>query len=245
MARARTSTKSPLFTAMRIVVACAVALGVAAERPAGAEEASTGSPSDDDLRIYAVHVNRTPRQSWPGYGMYLGNGLVITAYHVPGRFADTRPRVVIGGVDRPTALVKEGSFDGVDLTLLSVDASALPVRMRMRRLPLCDNGPFPGEGVVVVTPESAARSRVLPPSAVPRELRDRFDTVIGDVATTGNSGSGVLDARKSCLLGVITRKITVGGLTGRPGVPARTKDIAKYFVPLKDIRAFIPPSVAF
>jgi len=157
------SAKSPLRAAMR-VVACALALGLAAERPAGAEEASPGSPSDDDLRIYAVHVNRTPPQSWPGYGMYLGNGLVITAYHVPGRFAETRPRVVIGGLNRPTSLVKEGSFDGVDLTLLSVDASTLPVRMRMRRLPLCDKGPFPGEGVVVVTPESSVRSRVLPPS---------------------------------------------------------------------------------
>jgi len=117
--------------------------------------------------------------------------------------------------------------------------------MRMRRLPLCDKGPFPGEGVVVVTPESAARSRVLPPSAIPREWRDRFDTLIGDVATTGNSGSGVLDARKSCLLGVISRKITVGGVAGRPGAPVRAKDIAKYFVPLTDIRSFIPAGVSF
>jgi hypothetical protein len=199
----------------------------------------------DGLRIYAVHVNRTPQQSWPGYGMYLGNGLVITAAHVPGNFADTNPRVVVAGKDMRADLVKQGSLEGVDLTLLSVDAGALPVRMRMRRLPLCDNSPYPGESVVVVTPESAARSHVLPPAVVPRDLRARFDTVIGDVATTGNSGSGVLDARRSCLLGIISRKITVARTNAGLGAPAQTQDIAKYFVPVKSIRAFIPPQASF
>ncbi len=147
--------------------------------------------------------------------MYLGNGVVLTAAHVPGRFADTRPRAIIAGVDRLTALIKQGSLDAVDLTLVSVDPKTLPVRMRMRRLPLCTDPPFSGETVVVVTPESAVRCHVLAPSAVPPDLRGRFDTVIGDVATTGNSGSGVLDARKTCLLGVISRKLSVR----RPGFP--------------------------
>ncbi len=202
-------------------------------------------PADEELRVYAVHVNRTPRQSWPGYGMYLGNGLILTASHVPGPFAANNPRALIAGLDLPTGLVKEGALGNVDLTLLSVDANALPVRMRMRRLPLCDKPPFAGESVVVVTPERVAPSHVLPPSAVPPTLRARFDTVIGDVATTGNSGSGVLDAERSCLLGVISRKISVGVPGARPGAPVRTKDIAKYFVPVKDIRAFIPAGVAF
>lgn len=202
-------------------------------------------PSDDDLRVYAVHVNRTPSQSWPGYGMYLGNGLVLTASHVPGNFADTKPRAIIAGQDQPTALVKQGSLEGVDLTLLSVDANALPVAMRLRRLPLCERSPFAGDPVVVVTPESAVRSHVLPPSAVPAELRGRFATVIVDVANTGNSGSGVLDARRPCLLGIVSRKISISPVGARLGSPAATRDIAKYFVPVEEIRAFIPPDVPF
>ena len=200
---------------------------------------------DSDLQIYAVHINRTPVQPWPGFGMYLGNGFVITAAHVPGNFEDTKPHVLIGGEDRPASLVRQGSLDSVDLTLLSVDPNALPVRMRMRRLPLCETAPFAGEIVVVVTPESAVRSRVLPSSAVPPDLRVRFGTVIGDVATTGNSGSGVLDLRKTCLLGIVSRKISVGRLGVRVGAPAQTRDIAKYFVPVLDIRAFIPLGVSF
>ena len=92
-----------------------------------------------------VHINRTPVQPWPGFGMYLGNGLVITAAHVPGDFADTKPHVLIGGEHLPAALVRQGALDDVDLTLLSVDSHALPVRMLMRRLPLCETAPFPGE----------------------------------------------------------------------------------------------------
>ena len=113
-------------------------------------------------------MNRTPQQPWPGYGMYLGNGLILTASHVPGPFADSKPKVVIAGAERPTSLVKEGSLATVDLTLLAVDPNMLPVRLRMRRLPLCDRAPYAGEGVIVVTPEGAAQSRVLPASAIPR-----------------------------------------------------------------------------
>ena len=141
--------------------------------------------------------------------MYLGNGLVITAAHVPGNFADTKPRVVMGGVDMPSGPCQAGIVGGrrPDAAVRRrgrasrPDAHATPAALRHCR-------PIPGESVVVVTPETAARSHVLPPTAVPRDLRARFDTVIGDVATTGNSGSGVLDARKSCLLGIISRKIS-------------------------------------
>jgi hypothetical protein len=33
--------------------------------------------------------------------------------------------------------------------------------------------------------------------------------VISDVATTGNSGSGVFDAGSKCLLGIVSRKLFV------------------------------------
>ena len=203
------------------------------------------APGDDDLRLFAVHINRTPPQPWPGYGIYLGNGLVLTAAHVPGNVEQTKPHVLMAGRDLRASLVKQGSLEDIDLTLLSVDPANLPLRWRMSRLPLCANNPFAGEAVVVAIPEGTARSRVLPAVAVPLDLRTRFDTVIGDVATTGNSGSGVFDAWKQCLLGVISRKISVAapGLTGQTA--AKTKDIAKYFVPVRDIKAFLPVQVSF
>jgi hypothetical protein len=213
---------------------------------ASAELASAQAFSNDaDLTSFAVHINRTPPQSWPGYGVYLGNGLILTAEHVPGNFARTKPHVLFAGEDLPAALVKEGSFENVDLTLLSIDSTKLPVHLQMRRMPLCATSPVAGETVVVATPEGTARSHVLPHVMVPLDLRGRFDTLIGDVATTGNSGSGVFDAQKQCLLGIISRKISVRLLGNALGAPARTVDIAKYFVPASDIKVFIPDGVSF
>jgi hypothetical protein len=71
-------------------------------------------------------------------------------------------------------------------------------------------------------------------------MRGRFDTVFGDVATTGNSGSGVFDGWKQCLLGIVSRKISVGAPGVRFGAPGQTRDIAKYFVPVSDIKVFLP-----
>ena len=71
---------------------------------------------------------------------------------------------------------------------------------------------------------------------LPANVQKRFFTVIRDVATTGNSGSGVFDAGQKCVLDIMSRKITVrpNTLNGK----AEEKDIAKYFVPASTIRAF-------
>jgi len=228
------NTYSRLGLAVALVLSC---LAPEASAQVGAQ--------DTDLQLFAVHVNRTPKQDWPGYGIYLGNGLVLTAAHVTANVLETKPRVAIGAKELPASLIKQGSFEGVDLTLLSIDAKELPIRLQMRRLPLCERGPYAGEMVVVVIPEGTARSRVLSPLAIPADLRDRFGSVIGDVATTGNSGSGVFDVLNQCLLGIISRKLSVGQIVGPFEKPARVRDVAKYFVPVRDIRAFIPGNVTF
>src|SRR3981081_2087110 len=82
---------------------------------------SSAQNADDSLLAYAVNVHRTPMQTWgPGYGIYLGRGFFITAAHVAGRAWLTRPKVVIAGQEYPAQVVKEGSFEGTDLTLMSI-----------------------------------------------------------------------------------------------------------------------------
>src|SRR2546429_9949563 len=84
--------------------------------------------ADDSLLPYAVNVHRTPMQTWgPGYGIYLGKGLFITAAHVAGRGWFTRPKIAIAGQEYPTRIVKEGSFEGTDVTVLAVQESLLPM----------------------------------------------------------------------------------------------------------------------
>jgi S1-C subfamily serine protease len=202
--------------------------------------------ADESLRPFAVHVDRTPKQPWTGYGIYLGNGLVITAAHVVGHAFFSNPRVEISGQEYPAKVVKEGSFNDVDLTLVSVDEGELPVSLRLRHMILCQNSPFPEEAVAVVTPEAIVRSRVMSPSLLPRDISAKFDTVISDVANTGNSGSGVFDANKKCLLGIMSRKIQSIQIQQENGqAVSEYHDIAKYFVPASTIAEFMPPEMHF
>jgi S1-C subfamily serine protease len=200
-------------------------------------------PTDDSLRLYAVNIIQDPPQSWTGYGIYLGRGPVITAAHVVGSAARTKPSVRIADMELPAKAIKEGSLKRVDLTLLSIDEHKLPIYLQMRRMPLCQNAPWPGEPVIVAIPEGTARSRIMLPALLPADVREKFPTVIRDVATTGNSGSGVFDAGQKCLLGIMSRKISVRPTSADPG--HEEKDIAKYFVPASTIRAFIPADYRF
>jgi hypothetical protein len=55
----------------------------------------------------------------------------------------------------------------------------------------------------------------------------------------------VFDAWKQCLLGIMSRKISVGRLGTGIGAAPKTQDIAKYFIPVRDIRLFMPAAVSF
>ena len=202
---------------------------------------------DQSLRRYAVYIVRVPKENWTGYGVYLGSGLVLTAAHVAGNKLFHTIRVEIAGQELAAEVIKEGRFsdvdiDAVDLALVSIDDTKLPVSLRLRRMPVCKTPPLAGEPVIVATPEGIARSRVISPALLPRNLLAKFDTAIADVATTGNSGSGVFDANRKCLLGIISAKITATGTENENGnVVKKSRDIAKYFVPAPVIMAFLPP----
>ncbi len=218
----------------------ALIIGAALGHPAYSQD-----DADQSLRLYAVHVVRVPKENWTGQGVYLGSGLVLTAGHVAGAFWNTI-RVEIAGQDLATEVLKRGSFSDVDLALVSIDDSKLPVSLRLRRMPICKNPPWPGEQVIVAIPEGIARSHVISPALLPKDIAPKFRTAISDVATTGNSGSGVFDARMKCLLGIISAKISASQAVLENGQPLKkTRDIAKYFVPAPIIAEFIPPEYRF
>jgi hypothetical protein len=174
---------------------------------------------------------------------YIWATAVLTVAHVVGSAARTRPSVRIAGMDLPAKAIKEGNVEGVDLTLLSIDEQKLPIYLQMRRMPLCEKNPRPGQPVIVAVPEETARSHIISPLSLPFRIPRKFTTLISDVGTTENSGSGVFDAGNKCLLGIITRKFSVRLNSG--DAESQEKDIAKYFVPASTIRAFIPTDYRF
>jgi hypothetical protein len=195
--------------------------------------------ADESLTIYAVNVVQHPPQSWTGYGIYLGNGLVITAAHVVGSAARTRPSIRIAELELPAQTIKEASFEKMRLTLLAIDQTRLPISLQMGRMPHAGGPPYVGQPVIVAVPESIARSQIVSPQVIPARWRFRFSTAIRDVATTGNSGSGVFDAAAKCLLGIMSRKFVNRDAAGNE------HDIAKYFVPADVIEEFIPSKYRF
>jgi hypothetical protein len=197
-----------------------IAETVFASRTSAAEERSGGSIA----WIAAVRIIKDGSPS--GSGVYLTSGLVITAAHLTS--ADAKMGVHIAGAALPATVLKQGRLDDVDLTLLKVDEEKLPARISLPRMPLCVAPPWPGDPVLVVDAERATRSRIVAPHVLPFTMRTKFTTLIADVATTGNSGSGVFDPNRRCLHGIMSQKIMAGG-----------KDVAKYFVPAAEIRKFI------
>ena len=194
--------------------------------------------SDDDLKVYAVNViNVAPfKGSYSGYGIYLGHGLIITVAHIMGHWAPfSNPRILIAGQEVPATVIKKGALDQVDLALLSVDETTLPVSLRLRRNPLCKSIPKVGTSVVVVYPDRTARSKIFSPQFIAPMYRTKYDTLLSEVQ---GSGSGAFDAERRCFLGVMSASVPIYNYQG----PNRR---VEYFVPASKIADFIPDKYRF
>ena len=127
---------------------------------------SPGSGCRSIARIYAVHIIRVPKESWTGYGVYLGNGVVVTAAHVAGSSLFHKVRVEIAGRDLPRCPkgrpISRRGLDGPFCGRAA--ASGQPATSPNEG---CKDPPSPGEEVIVAIPEGIARSHVISPSVLP------------------------------------------------------------------------------
>jgi hypothetical protein len=201
---------------------------------------------DDSLKIYAVKVVKTPpfKVQDIGDGIYLGKGIVITAAHVIGRWPIlTNPRVRMAGQDLPVKIIKKGSFEETDLALLSVEEDRLPASLRLRRNPLCKSAPQVGTEVINVVPEATTRARIISPLAIAPQLRKRFDSLID---TQEVSGSGLFDAERKCLIGIMSAKVAKFRYQMENGhIIAIADGFAGYFVAAAKIASFMPPDLHY
>jgi S1-C subfamily serine protease len=189
---------------------------------------SEGMDGAETAWIATAGIIRNGSQS--GSGVYLKSGLILTAAHLT---EIENMSVRLAGLVLPANVLKQGSVEDVDLSLLSIDEANLPGSVKLPSMQLCQAPPWPGDPVIVVDSGHATASHIIPPQVLAFTLRNKFSTLIGDVATTGNSGSGVFDPNLKCLLGIMSRKFTSHTTEG-------DKEIAKYFVPAKAIRDFLP-----
>lgn len=204
------------------------------------------SPTPAELQAYTVTLVRLPLHTWVGNAVYLGNGRILTASHVAGAIGHPSPVVDIAGVTLPTTRLKQGRLDDVDLSLLQVDVNALPKGfLALPRLSICGDDPDIGTPVLVITPKQIAPSHTVGSSVLPSRIFSpavitKFNTLIADVYSTGNSGSAVFDQSTGCVLGIMSRKIELTKVNGPIGRQVKTVvPLAKYFVGPKLISAFL------
>ena len=190
--------------------------------------ASHAEQMDNWVQDYVVQLLLGGEQTAGNAGVYLGNGLVITAAHVAG--SGTKG-VRIDGLNVPAALIKAGSYPELDLSLIYMDQGKLPDSLRERRMTLCQEQPPVGAPVILAAPQGITRTSIASTMLIPPEYRTKFPTLISDGSTDGKSGSGVFDAEKKCLLGILSQKF-INNIDH--------KNIASYFVPADTIRSFIP-----
>jgi hypothetical protein len=201
---------------------------------------------DEALRTYAVNVVKTApfKKPFTGYGVYLGQGLILTAAHVVGRWSFfTRPRVLVAGQDLPVTIIKQGSLETTDLALLSVDADRLPVSLRLRRNPICKLPAAVGSEVVDVEPQATTRSHITSPFLILPSLQQRFDSLID---SPKDSGSAIFDPERKCLLGIVSAKVekyAYGMWKGR--FVWAPNGYAGYFVSAAKITDFIPQDIRY
>ena len=221
--------------------------------PAVAGRSIAPPDPDSSLIRYAVKVihNRPFEKPFIGYGIYLGNGIIITAAHVLGRWPSffSNPRVAIAGRELPATIIKAGSPETTDLALLSVEVKSLPIYLRWRLNPLCKMPAQTGQNVIVVVPQGLAHSHILAPQMLPPKYQSNSNTFIGDLWIPGGSGSGVFDSKTKCLLGIITTEIVLNNYRIEHGHAdhnlARSTFRPRHFVPAAIIRQFVPPALRF
>jgi len=226
---------------MRLAIIVAILTAIHPFTAARGQDPDASSTSGDFLRIYAAGIKnfRPFRQPFIGDGVYLGQGLVLTAAHVVSRWSFLfRPHVLITGKELPAKIIKKGAFEDTDLGILSIDEVRLPLRLRLRRkLSLCQTFPKSGADVLVVYPDHTARSQIMDPRLL-APLARRFGTVLKDVQ---GSGSAVFDARTKCLLGIMSASLPAHTSYGYLELNWR----AGYFVPAFKIADFMPAALRF
>jgi hypothetical protein len=132
-----------------------------------------------------------------------------------------------------------GFADDVDVTLVTVDETRLPIAMRMRRTPICKTPPIPGEDVFGVIPDRVVPTYILSPVYVRPQYREDFGTLTADIVTA--SGSGIFRASSKCLLGIVSRSIPrFRTHTPAGGIVEADAGEASYFVPAAKILEFLP-----
>jgi S1-C subfamily serine protease len=208
----------------------AVAILVAVARPAGAEPADAAMPAVVGVQIEkpagdSVHYSQ-------GSGIFLGDGLVLTAAHVISPNPQLLTVSIVMDGWRTDARLLATAPAGLDVALLKITSEALSLKRRqLAPTPLCATGTGPDQPVVVAAQGTVSLSRTVGAPIRSTTLNGDWRTILATGYTHGASGGGVFDAQKGCLAGILIIAASGQGMELTEFLPAAK--IAAFLAPFQ------------
>lgn len=187
--------------------------------------ASAASPAEIGVRLEkpagdGLHFSQ-------GSGVFLGDGLVLTAAHV----VDINPSnpnvtVVLDGWRKDGVVVKDGHKDNLDLALVKLPPQALSApRMAQAPVTLCPDNPTPNQKVVVASTGNVTEAATINTAITSDGQAGTWTNLLSTGFHHGASGGGVFNPKQGCLWGIINIELS-GNVDGR----------------FLDLTAFVPAS---
>lgn len=170
-----------------------------------------------------------------GSGIYLGDGLVITAAHVVRLDpANRKVTVLIDGRRRDGSLVSVGQSDSVDLALIKIPAEELGEKRRKQApVAVCTGNPGPSQPVVVASLGTVSNALTIATPITSDLQTGSWTNLLSTGYHQGNSGGGVFDPQLGCLWGILNME-----LSGPSKTDGRFLDLTA-FVPASKITPFL------
>ena len=144
--------------------------------------ASHAEPMDNWVQDYVVQFLGGDEQNAGGAGVYLGNGLVISAAHVAGGTgrvcvrSDGQNKVLFRSAHQDQASFPEART----LSLISYGPGRqfrISAPCGERRMTLCQEQPPTGAPVILAAPQGITRTTIASPTLISPEYRTKFSTL--------------------------------------------------------------------
>ena len=153
-----------------------------------------------------------------GSGVFLGDGLVLTAAHVVDvNPDDPKITVVVDGWRIDGAVVQDGQAETekLDLALVKIDQSVLSERRRAQpAVPVCAANPGPSQPVVVASLGTVTQAATISTPITSDGQTGDWTNLLSTGYHHGNSGGGVFSPGRGCLWGIINLELS-GPVEGR------------------------------
>ena len=150
-----------------------------------------------------------------GSGVFLANGLVLTAAHVV-KFAPENPKVtvIIDGWRIEGALVLDGQSENLDLALIKIPIKALsPARRNRKPVSVCLQNPGPSQKVVVAALGKVSDAVTVPTPITSDGQTGNWTNLLSTGYHQGSSGGGVFNIAQNCLWGILNLELSGPSLT--------------------------------